>query len=44
MRVFIFMQNASFSFSTFLDLGTQIRCPQSRYADLKSALDQALIV
>ena len=40
------MQNDSCSFSTFLDLnvGAQIRCPQNRYTDLKSALDQPLYI
>ena len=32
-----------FLFLPFLNLGTQIRCPQNRYTDLKSALDQPLI-
>ena len=31
-----------FFFLTFLNLGAQIRCPQNRYTDLKSALDQPL--
>ena len=34
------MQNVSFSFSPSLNLGTQIRCLQNCYANLKSALDQ----
>ena len=42
MAVFIFMQNVSFFFLTFLNLGAKIRCPQNRYTDLKSALDQPL--
>ena len=33
-----------FLFLPFLNLGTQIRCPQNRYTDLKSALDQPLKV
>ena len=28
---------------TFLNLGTQIRCSQNRYTDLRSALDQPLL-
>ena len=31
-----------FFFLTFLNLGTQIRCRQNRYTDLKSALDHSL--
>ena len=31
-----------FIFLPFLNLGAQIRCPQNRYTDLKSALDQPL--
>ena len=31
-----------FLFLPFLNLGTQIKCPQNCYTDLKSALDQPL--
>ena len=33
-----------FLFLPFLNLGTQIRGPQNRYTNLKSALDQPLLV
>ena len=41
-QIFIFMQNVTFLFLSFLNLGAQISCPQNRYTDLKSALDQPL--
>ena len=46
--LFIFVQNASFSFSTFFELVhpnlcNQIRCPQNWYTDLRLALDQPQI-
>ena len=42
-RFLIFMQNVSFSFLPFLNLGTQIKYPQNWYTKLKSLLDQPLI-
>ena len=39
MADFYFYAKHYFSFS-FLNLGTQIRCPQNRYTYLKSAQDQ----
>ena len=44
MAVFIFMLNVSFSFSTFLNLGAQIRGHQNRYTNFKLTLDQLLIL
>ena len=40
-RQFLFLcKTLAFLFLPFLNLGAQIRCPQNRYTDLKSALDQ----
>ena len=44
LQFFIFMQDFSFSFRAFIKLGSQIRCPQNWYTDLKSALDQPLML
>ena len=44
-RQFLFLCKTLVSlFLPFLNLGTQIRCPQNRYTNLKSALDQHLLV
>ena len=42
MVVFYFYAKRQFFFPTFLEFGAQIRFPQNRYGDLKSALDQPL--
>ena len=42
-QIFIFMQSVTFLFQSFLNFDAQIKCPQNRYTDLKSALDQALV-
>ena len=44
MADFYFLQNVTFLFLSFLNLGAQIRCTLNRYTDLKSALDQPLLV
>ena len=42
---FLFLcKTVAFLFLPYLNLGTQIRCPQNQYTDLKSALDQLLVV
>ena len=41
---FLFLHNTLGFFLSFLNLGTQIRCPQNWYTDLKVALDQPLYV
>ena len=38
---FYFYAKRYFFFLSFLNLGTQIRYPQNRYTDFKSALDQS---
>ena len=42
-QFFILMQNASF-FMLFVNLGVQIRCPQSRYTDFISVRDQPQVL
>ena len=43
MAVFIFLcKMLVFLFLPLLNLGTKTRCPQNRYTNLKSALDQPL--
>ena len=43
-QIFTFMQNVTFLFLSFLNLGAQIRCLQNRYTNLKSAVDQPLML
>ena len=41
---FIFIQKVVFVFPLFFNFGAQIRCPQNRYTDFRSALDEPPVV
>ena len=44
MAVFLFLSKTSVFFLPFLNLGSQISCPQNWYTDLKSALDLSALI